>query len=227
MTRRMQLAAVAIRPDADVDRCVRHSRRRHRSTTSSSTSSTAPSARRDVSACRTGSWRVLPIVFADKLPNRPGNGWETDRVPLRNAPIAITRSARRTRTAVRRRSRRPELRHVPRRHVPRSARSAPRQVVLGMPAHQMDLQGYGRFLSACAQDPRFNAGHADRRHQQDRSRLRLPRRASSIDSWSCARTRDGILERAQENSWFDARPPQGPGPRRHVQSLQGDVRRST
>ena len=27
-----------------------------------------------------------------------------------------------------------------------------------MPAHQMDLQAYARFLSACAADPRFNSG---------------------------------------------------------------------
>ena len=29
--------------------------------------------------------------------------------------------------------------------------------MLGMPAHQMDLQGYANFLTACANDPRFNA----------------------------------------------------------------------
>ena len=35
--------------------------------------------------------------------------------------------------------------------------------------------------------------------------------ASRIESLVVRRTRDGILERAKETSWFDARPPQGPG----------------
>ena len=28
-------------------------------------------------------WRVLPVLFADKLPKRPGEGWETTRLHLR------------------------------------------------------------------------------------------------------------------------------------------------
>ena len=45
--------------------------------------------------------------------------------------------------------------------------------------------------------------------------------ASSITSpWSGGRS-SGILDRARENAWFDRRPPQGPGPRRHLQPLQG------
>jgi hypothetical protein len=39
-------------------------------------------------------WRVLPIVFADKLPSRPGVGWEKlgfiYEAPGRDRPIGIT-----------------------------------------------------------------------------------------------------------------------------------------
>ena len=40
----------------------------------------------------------------------------------------------------------------------RESPTSPRQIIPGMPAHQMDLQGYANFLTACAQDPRFEAG---------------------------------------------------------------------
>ena len=63
-------------------------------------------------------FRVLPIVFADKLPNRPGNGWEKIgflfETPRSRSPDRHDEGER----SVRRRSRRPQLRHVPCRHIP-------------------------------------------------------------------------------------------------------------
>ncbi len=152
-------------------------------------------------------WRVLPIVFADKLPARPGEGYERLGFLYESAdagrPIGTT--------------------HVTGRvdlvgfncatcHAGsyREAPGAPRRIVLGMPAHQMDLQGYARFLTACAQDPRFTAG----------TLIDAIEKAVPDFSWFdkiayhlvvVRRTREGILERAKENSWFDRRPPQGPG----------------
>ena len=62
-------------------------------------------------------FRVLPIVFADKLPNRPGNGWEKIgflfETPDRDHPIGTTKA-----NGQFGRSRRPQLRHVPCGHVP-------------------------------------------------------------------------------------------------------------
>src|SRR4029450_2820228 len=79
-----------------------------------------------------------------------------------------------------------------------------------MPAHQMDLQAYSRFLTACAQDPRFTAAtiiDAIRKLNPDFGFIdRLTYRLVVV-----GRTRSGILDRAKETSWFDARPPQGPG----------------
>jgi len=154
-------------------------------------------------------FRVLPIVFADKLPNRPGNGWEKIgfifETPDRDLPIGTTKANGQLDV---------DLvglncatchagtyRDVP---------SSPRHVVLGMPSHGMDLQAYGRFLTACAQDSRFNTGtliEAIRKINPDFGILDdLAYRVLVV-----RRTREGILERAKETAWFDARPPQGPG----------------
>ena len=153
-------------------------------------------------------FRVLPIVFADKLPQqRPGTGWEKlgfiYEDPQRPRPIGITSegglgdlSGLNCATC-----------HV---GTYRESPSAPRQIVLGMPAHQMDLQAYARFLSAAASDPRFNAATLIEAIEQVNPgfsffekmayRLLIVRRA-----------RNAILERQKETAWFDVRPPQGPG----------------
>ena len=152
-------------------------------------------------------FRVLPIVFADKLPDRPGSGWEKlgfiQESPGHDRPIGTTRAAGFVELA----GLNCATCHA---GTIRDAPSSPRQVVLGMPANGMDLQGYARFLTACAQDPRFTAStliEAVKRVNPDFGifdglvyRLFLVRR-----------TRSGILDRARETSWFDARPPQGPG----------------
>jgi len=153
------------------------------------------------------SWRVLRIVFADKLPNRPGQGYErigflydggpngrpigtterVDRVSLVGLNCATCHSG-----------------------TVRAAPNAPRQIVLGMPGNQMDLQAYARFLTACANDPRFTAPVLINAIKRENPNLGFVE--SFIYRFFAVRqTRDGILERAKENSWFDVRPPQGPG----------------
>jgi len=154
-------------------------------------------------------FRVLPIVFADKLPNRPGNGWEKIgflfESPDRDHPIGTTKANGQFGVDL-------VGLNCATCHAGsyREAPSSPRQVVLGMPSHGMDLQAYGRFLTACAQDSRFNADtliDAIRKIDPDFGVLdSIAYRVLVV-----RRTRDGILERAKETSWFDARPPQGPG----------------
>jgi mono/diheme cytochrome c family protein len=153
-------------------------------------------------------WRVLPVLFEDKLPKRPGNGYERlgfifesgsphgiaigttyvdDRVPL----VGLNCATCHTGTI-------------------RESAGGSKRIVAGMPAHQMDLQGYANFLTACARDPRFEAG----------TLIEAIRKQDPDFSWFTSllyrffvikRTRDGILERAEQNSWFNDRPPQGPG----------------
>lgn len=154
-------------------------------------------------------FRVLPVLFADKLPDRPGEGYErlgfimepdaphglpigttyTDdgRVPL----VGLNCATCHTGTV-------------------RDSPTAPRRIIPGMPAHQMDLQGYANFLTAAARDPRFSAGTLI-----DAIRAQDPEfgwfQALLYRFFVIKRTRDGILERAEQNAWFNDRPPQGPG----------------
>lgn len=151
-------------------------------------------------------WRVLPEVFADKLPDRPGAGYARIgfmyETPTSDLPIGASKSAG----------------FIPRVGLNcatchagayRETAEAARTVVLGMPAHQMDLQAYARFLSSCAHDPRFDSATlvaAMRKHAGFGFFDRL------VYRWLVVRrTKAGILERDRRIAWFDARPPQGPG----------------
>jgi mono/diheme cytochrome c family protein len=152
-------------------------------------------------------WRVLPIVFADKLPNRPGKGYERIGFLYDGAahgrPIGTSFKSG---------------------HIDlvglncatchagtiRDSPTSQRRIVLGMPANQMDLQGYARFLTACANDSRFNASTLIDAIEKENPNFgwfeSLLYRLLVV-----SRTKQGILDRAKENSWFDVRPAQGPG----------------
>jgi mono/diheme cytochrome c family protein len=153
-------------------------------------------------------WRVLPQIFEDKLPKRPGTGYErigfmseagrpphsrpigTSFTPGRFARVGLNCATC----------------HVGSyRETPTSAR----QIVAGMPANQMDLQSYANFLTACAQDPRFNYSTimaAIRRENPDMGWF-----DRFLYRFAIRATKNGILERARENAWFHTRPPQGAG----------------
>jgi mono/diheme cytochrome c family protein len=152
-------------------------------------------------------WAVLPRMFPEYLPNRPGNGYarfglifESDKA---GRPIGT--SYRETQTGLV--GLNCAVCHT---GTIRESPTAPRQIVLGMPAHQFDLQSYERFFFACAKDRRFTAGNI----------LEAIRQANPRFGWFNAllyrwfvipRTRDGILEQSRNFAWFDIRPPQGPG----------------
>jgi mono/diheme cytochrome c family protein len=152
-------------------------------------------------------WRVLPEVCGEHLPDRPGSGYERlgfieDGAPHGRPIGASFRPGKGDRVGL----------NCATCHVGtlRERAGAPRQVVVGMPANQMDLQGYARFLTACAQSPAFETStmiDAIRRTQPDVGLLdRLALRLFLVRA-----TRNGILERARDTAWFDDRPPQGPG----------------
>jgi mono/diheme cytochrome c family protein len=151
-------------------------------------------------------WVVLPEVFPDKLPNRPGKGWEklgfTYETPTSDLPMGTSKSAE----TVARVGLNCATCHV---GAYRDAPGATPKIVFGMPAHQMDLQGYARFLSAIAKDPRFNA---------DTLIPAMQKRAGFgfVDGllyrfFAIRRTKQGISDRDPRIAWFDSRPPQGPG----------------
>ena len=152
-------------------------------------------------------WRVLPIVFADKLPDRPGTGYERlgfiYEGPDRDRPIGITRAEGFVELA----GLNCATCHV---GVVREAPDAEPRIVPGMPAHQMDLQGYARFLTAAAEDPRFTASDIVEAIEQENPDFGFFEKLT-YRFFLVGRTKRGILERARQNAWFDARPPQGPG----------------
>ncbi len=152
-------------------------------------------------------WKVLPEVCADDLPGRPGVGYE--RVGFigdgaaHGRPIGTSfRPGNGDRVGL----------NCATCHVGtlRAAADAPRQVIVGMPANQMDLQGYARFLTACARSPAFETGRliaAIRKVNPEFGFFsRLGYRLFVVRA-----TRRGILDRARDNAWFDDRPAFGPG----------------
>src|SRR5580765_7252456 len=147
-------------------------------------------------------WRVLPIVFEDKLPKRPGTGYERLGFVSEGGGRPIGTTDKDGRVGL----------NCATCHVGtlRDDVAGPRRIVLGMPAHQMDLQGYARFLTATVDDPRFNTT----------TLLEAIQKADPSFSWWDGLTyrlfvipaiRKAVKRLADQNSWFDKRPPQGPG----------------
>jgi hypothetical protein len=153
-------------------------------------------------------WRVLPQILEDKLPKRPGTDYERIGFmreasrPNQVRPIGTSyKPSRFARVGL----------NCATCHVGsyRETPTSPRQIVSGMPATQMDLQGYANFLTACAEDPRFNYSTimaAIRKENPDVSWL-----DRFLYRFVIRATKKGILERAEANAWFHTRPPQGVG----------------
>jgi hypothetical protein len=100
-------------------------------------------------------WRVLPQVFPEHLPaNRAGEGYARFGFIFEaGQPVPIGFSRRRARGL--------DLvgLNCAACHcgTVRETSDAAPQVVLGMPAHRLDVEEYFRFLFRCAEDERFNA----------------------------------------------------------------------
>jgi mono/diheme cytochrome c family protein len=151
-------------------------------------------------------WLVLPRVFPEYLPQGPGDGYarfgfiyehEGDIQPIgismREQPfktVGLNCAVCHTGTV--------------------QGSDGRRQIILGMPAGRIDLQAYQRFLFAAGRDDRFNPD------------VLIPaiQEAAPSFSWFEAlayrfvvipRAREGLLKQAENTSWFDSRPPQGPG----------------
>jgi len=151
-------------------------------------------------------WRVLPALFPQHLPQRPGNGYERfgfvfERGKVRPigtsfrerqiGVIGLNCAACHTGTV-------------------RDSTAGARRVLLGMPAHQFDLQSYQRFVFACIQDAGFTPDRV----------VEAIQRANPSFSWLdkliyklfvIPRTRSQGTSLARQFAWFDARPPQGLG----------------
>jgi len=148
-------------------------------------------------------WKVLPDMFPEKLPG-PG-GWSSLGLIMEDGhdlPVgfahrkigydSVEANCALCHTAL----------------IRRTATSKP-ELVLGAPAHTLDLQSFQRFLYSCASDPRFTAGNViaaiDRVHK-----------LSLLDSvlyrfLIIPATKEGLLEQKIAYAWQDSRPQQGRG----------------
>src|SRR5260370_31444482 len=72
----------------------------------------------------------------------------------------------------------------------RAAPDAVRSIVLGMPAHTLDVLAYFRFLIRCAEDERFNEAVLLDAIEKDSGLSFIDR---LVEKAAIARTREGIL----------------------------------
>jgi mono/diheme cytochrome c family protein len=148
-------------------------------------------------------FKVLPTVFADKLPGPGGyaslgliveDGADT---PVGFAKRVFGYESVEANCA---------LCHT---SLYRTAPGAKPVVVPGGPAHTMDLQGFQRFLFSAAADPRFNADTL-------MEAIGKVHRFSWIEglfyrNLIIPATKVGLLEQKAQYAWQDTRPPQGKG----------------
>jgi mono/diheme cytochrome c family protein len=152
-------------------------------------------------------WRVLPKLFPEYLPDRPGEGYarigfvyespNKDRpigTSLREHPIPLVGlNCAACHTGV--------VRDTP---------EGQPKIVLGMPAQQFDIESYFRFLFSCAADPRFNADSLIAAIKLENPSFNL------FDELMyrfvvIPRTRDGLNHRAAEIAVLSKQPRFGPG----------------
>lgn len=151
-------------------------------------------------------WRVLPTVFADHLPDGPGEGYERfgliyeegmDRpigTSIRDLPfplIAFNCAACHVGTV-------------------RDSADAPARIVLGMPAQQLDFLAYQRFLIDAVEDEDFNGDvviDAIREINPDLSFFE----EMSYRFVVIPRMKDEILSRTEDFDFLNDRPNWGPG----------------
>ena len=151
-------------------------------------------------------WRVLPRMFPQHLPEKPGDGYERFGFifePGKQHPIGTSLRQRQVEFL----GLNCAVCHT---GTVRDTQGGPRQIILGMPAHQIDLQSYQRFLFKTIADPQFtpeNVWAAIRADNPGVSWLE-----GLIYRWFVIpRTKDVAARLSAESAWFDARPPQGPG----------------
>ena len=153
-------------------------------------------------------WMVLPDVFSEHLPEGSGDGYERfgfvyeaqspkgrpigtsyreDPIPMLGLNCAVCHTG-----------------------VLDNPEQAEPEVILGMPAHQFDLQSYLRFLFAVGNDPRFDADHlipAIQAVNPDFGWLE----SQMYRRFVIPRTKNGLLDEERLFAWMKHLPAFGPG----------------
>ena len=151
-------------------------------------------------------WLALPEVFPDLLPKGPGKGYERVGLLYEKGHTRPIGTSFRT-TQIGMVGLNCAVCHV---GTLRASKDARRQIILGMPANQFDLQAYLNFLRATGKDKRFNADTlipAIKKVDPDFSRAdELLYRQYVIP-----RTRAALRKLDDDFAWMEVRPREGPG----------------
>jgi hypothetical protein len=91
----------------------------------------------------------------------------------------------------------------------RTEASAPQQIALGAPAHQLDLQSFQWFLYNCAKDPRFTTDNVLSKIQQTRQLSWFETQVYRFAILPV--TKSGLEMQASDYAWQKSRPAQGRG----------------
>ncbi len=148
-------------------------------------------------------WKVLPEMFPEKLPDseRGYAGFGFLYEPGRDLPIGFSKR----RVFIDRVGLNCAICHVG--TVRDTPRSIPR-IILGMPANNLDLQGYLRFLTASARDIRFTAENVLQAIARKTELNFIEKFLYRIAIWQ---TREGLIKQGELLSFMDSRPDWGPG----------------
>jgi mono/diheme cytochrome c family protein len=95
-------------------------------------------------------WKVLPVMFADKLPGEGYTSLGFIQEPERDLPIGFSKS----KILIDRVGQNCATCHA---GLLRETKTSPAQVITTMPSNTVDLEGYIKFLADVAIDPRFTA----------------------------------------------------------------------
>lgn len=151
-------------------------------------------------------WEALPAVFPEHLPKRDGNGYERFGFvfePGKTRPIGTSLRERQVPLV----GLNCAVCHT---GTVRDAPGGAPRIVLGMPAHQFDLQAYQRFLFACIRDEKFTPENVWAAIARQHSELTWFD-ALTYKLFVIPRTRSQGRELAANFDFFGARPDQGPG----------------
>jgi mono/diheme cytochrome c family protein len=143
-------------------------------------------------------WKVLPTVFAEYLPDRPGQGYERFGFIMeegKDTPVGFSK----------RRAHGLELVGINcaacHTGTVRAAPDAARMLVLGMPSHRLDVLAYFRFLFHCADDERFNDDVLLAAIEKDGGLDFIDRQ---VEKAAIAQTREGVLRTRYRLRYLDA-----------------------
>jgi len=145
--------------------------------------------------------KVLPDMFADKLPGRGFASLGFLEEPGHDLPIGFSKR----RVIIDRVGLNCAICHT---GTVRDTPSSPHRVIVGMPGNNLDLQGYVRFLTACATDSRFTT---DNVLAAIESKTKLGLIERFLYRQAIPLTREALIEQGYRMSFMDARPSWGPG----------------